>query len=170
MFQSRNRDAFLFKNTAVHCRTQIGYLWFQSRNRDAFLFKVLSYSRREQGHQPRFNLVIEMLFFSSAHPMQFIRHFGICQGFNLVIEMLFFSRAASERYRLSWIPVFRFNLVIEMLFFSRMSVWSPRVLKLSFNLVIEMLFFSRQRTYRNGKRIKIPFQSRNRDAFLFKSR
>ena len=39
MFQSRNRDAFLFKYP--HYADYIGWLKFQSRNRDAFLFKTM---------------------------------------------------------------------------------------------------------------------------------
>ncbi len=64
-------------------------LWFQSRNRDTFLFKVknvpLLINKAES-----FNLVIEILFFSSVS-------FVVCQHlidldrFNLVIEILFFS-------------------------------------------------------------------------------
>ena len=39
-FQSRNRDAFLFKITSAGARWMLDNLSFQSRNRDAFLFKA----------------------------------------------------------------------------------------------------------------------------------
>ena len=62
MFQSRNRDAFLFKAIIMH-KPKRGFLWFQSRNRDAFLFKF-SGSGETGSTALSFNLVIEMLFFS----------------------------------------------------------------------------------------------------------
>ena len=114
-----------------------------------------------------FNLVIEILFFSSIHSSVSSLYFRIC--FNLVIEILFFSRDAPTMPQLR--TAFCFNLVIEILFFS-----SPlheiyiRCCRLRcFNLVIEILFFSRTLA---GARIRtsIQFQSRNRDTFLFKSR
>ena len=111
-FQSRNRDAFLFKK-AFRLSFASYLSRFQSRNRDAFLFK--SWSKNSVPiRRSRFNLVIEMLFFSSWTPL-FARmpekefqsrnrdaflfkatakahNKRVHMGFNLVIEMLFFSR------------------------------------------------------------------------------
>ena len=67
LFQSRNRDAFLFKRPLLFFwLTQWLLLMFQSRNRDAFLFKETATSLTLKGFQS-FNLVIEMLFFSSGY-------------------------------------------------------------------------------------------------------
>ena len=88
--------------------------------------------------------------------------------FNLVIEMLFFSRR--ERVSRTWRSNSRFNLVIEMLFFSRGANQAfPTFRHFGFNLVIEMLFFSSLRLLAIAQLTSITFQSRNRDAFLFKS-
>ena len=65
MFQSRNRDAFLFKSTQFSALVS-RHRPFQSRNRDAFLFKRDFIDELKGGENSEcFNLVIEMLFFSS---------------------------------------------------------------------------------------------------------
>ena len=62
----------------------------------------------------------------------------------------------------------RFNLVIEMLFFSRKNNIKRRSSgETRFNLVIEMLFFSSHVMVDEAQDMD-KFQSRNRDAFLFK--
>ena len=106
-----------------------------------------------------------MLFFSSK---EFY--------FSRVWMMLFQSRnrdaflfKKTRRYTLKYLTL-RFNLVIEMLFFSRMdSIPAKTHLIPSFNLVIEMLFFSRLVSFHVAGVVSFAkFQSRNRDAFLFK--
>ena len=62
---------------------------FQSRNRDTFLFNC-NLKSRPRIHQYSFNLAIEILFFSTGNP---INHDSICHCFNLAIEILFFSTA-----------------------------------------------------------------------------
>ena len=64
MFQSRNRDAFLFKHVGF-AEIDKHLVMFQSRNRDAFLFKGTWRWDRRPYKVHSFNLVIEMLFFSS---------------------------------------------------------------------------------------------------------
>ncbi len=68
-FQSRNRDTFLFK-TACEKRLPKALSLFQSRNRDTFLFKSNSRSAEREPNTFCFNLVIEILFFSSLIPVQ----------------------------------------------------------------------------------------------------
>ena len=63
-FQSRNRDAFRFKQARCAFPNVVSYL-FQSRNRDAFRFKRAWDNSRAQ-RRKRFNLGIEMLFVSSC--------------------------------------------------------------------------------------------------------
>ena len=70
MFQSRNRETFLFKSkTPETSRIMEALTEFQSRNRETFLFKekLMGY----KGYSPTegFNLVIEKLFFSSEVKM-----------------------------------------------------------------------------------------------------
>ena len=140
---------------------------FQSRNRDAFLFKA--YQAIPDGRVNRsFNLVIEMLFFSSLTT----RICGVmCVGvsFNLVIEMLFFSSCHfgntssaaspdSKSFQSRNRDAFLFKFGHQN--FRNEIVWS-------FNLVIEMLFFSSP-SVSKMKSQSFKFQSRNRDAFLFK--
>ena len=90
-----------------------------------------------------------------------------CQwpGFNLVIEVLFFSSKKGALRPL--FPMQRFNLVIEVLFFSSASQLCIRMLTICFNLVIEVLFFSSLRVTADCLYFE-PFQSRNRGSFLFK--
>ena len=61
---------------------------FQSRNRDTCLFKGDAPLIETDG-QPCFNLVIEILVFSSVEDLQ--ETVEILQSFNLVIEILVFS-------------------------------------------------------------------------------
>ena len=61
-FQSRNRDAFLFKFKVAALGLGL-FIQFQSRNRDAFLFKCVG-TGGPHIELNSFNLVIEMLFFS----------------------------------------------------------------------------------------------------------
>ena len=113
-FQSRNRDAFRFKETACQCRL----------------------THRSYG----FNLGIEMLFVSSLRWKNWAEPIGY--SFNLGIEMLFVSSLL--RQRTSEMGGGCFNLGIEMLFVSSPAdpndtfIYDP----VSFNLGIEMLFVS----------------------------
>ena len=61
-FQSRNRDTFLFKRDFTDIFLKCKGV-FQSRNRDTFLFKSVQ-DWDENYLIVRFNLVIEILFFS----------------------------------------------------------------------------------------------------------
>ena len=64
LFQSRNRETFLFKGAAISPDDLSGFL-FQSRNRETFFFKHgIEFAHTRRGAQ-RFNLGIEKLFFSS---------------------------------------------------------------------------------------------------------
>ena len=64
-----------------------------------------------------------------------------------------------------------FNLVIEVLLVSRIGESSFGKSTLRFNLVIEVLLVSRSTpAVPRVPRILIPFQSRNRGSFGFKSR
>ena len=134
---------------------------FQSRNRDTFLFKLAGY---EASLDDRFNLVIEILFFSSY--AELLGKSRCCASFNLVIEILFFSSIPNLKF-LRQLEYFwfqsrnrdtflfkksvpnapstqraRFNLVIEILFFSRQENLPESAPAVCFNLVIEILFFS----------------------------
>ena len=135
-----------------------------------------------------FNLVIEVLFFSSFA----LHRLWVClfYRFNLVIEVLFFSstdllhqrrgiNVFQSRNRGSFLFKLKrdfwhnwhresFNLVIEVLFFSSRWIDTYGKDESCFNLVIEVLFFSSF-----GKRLQTTprhclFQSRNRGSFLFK--
>jgi hypothetical protein len=86
LFQSRNRGSFLFKVNRGHELKFIAE--FQSRNRGSFLFKEEPSGKTWTSHS--FNLVIEVLFFSSNKEVW--PRSNINRGFNLVIEVLFFSR------------------------------------------------------------------------------
>ena len=69
MFQSRNRESFLFKFPFAFWFWRLDLL-FQSRNRESFLFKEMPVCLTERS-RAGFNLVIESLFFSSrqlSHP------------------------------------------------------------------------------------------------------
>ena len=112
-----------------------------------------------------FNLVIEMLFFSS-YDRRGYRQISL-SGFNLVIEMLFFSRVRNELGTVKETTTFQSRNRDAFLFKSvqRLRVRSVRY---RFNLVIEMLFFSRATICVPGTASSNMFQSRNRDAFLFK--
>ena len=111
-----------------------------------------------------FNLVIEVLFFSSQRSA----HRDNCPttSFNLVIEVLFFSSRDVFIHSFA-ARKFQSRNRGSFLFKGNRIVWATRA-NSSFNLVIEVLFFSRT-TYR---RIEDPpsseFQSRNRGSFLFK--
>ena len=67
-FQSRNRGSFLFKGFA--CLRATGFFAFQSRNRGSFLFKGVEPRQAPMYRCYRFNLVIEVLFFSSGLTQQ----------------------------------------------------------------------------------------------------
>ena len=163
LFQSRNRDAFHFRNYGFYCERCDTLIVSISQSR-CFSFQgpisssiaVLLYSS--------FNLAIEMLFISGAG----VYYRGVCcaefqsrnrdafhfrscvlatcasssLSFNLAIEMLFISGARQNSAPSG--NTVCFNLAIEMLFISGREGWrslSP-VSSLGFNLAIEMLFIS----------------------------
>ena len=139
LFQSRNRDTFLFK-TATSLKWSTTISTFQSRNRDTFLFKP-NPSNQNSALYHSFNLVIEILFFSRQ-----IVHAELVQavgrGFNLVIEILFFSRCSTSFVK-AMVWRFQSRNRDTFLFKPITSTISPSMLWL--------------------------FQSRNRDTFLFKA-
>ena len=112
---------------------------FQSRNRDTFLFKFRQYIELENGSASyRFNLAIEILFFSSGlWPVDYVPR---CQV--SISQSRYFSFQAPPRRR-----------VVKV--------------RPCFNLAIEILFFSRPAPQVPNSRAE-QFQSRNRDTFLFK--
>ena len=63
LFQSRNRESYLFKTTGGIPELIIT-LWFQSRNRESYLFKWARAIHKGTVQGSRFNLVIESLIFS----------------------------------------------------------------------------------------------------------
>ena len=138
-FQSRNRDTFLFKKPLELIRNPLHGM-FQSRNRDTFLFKVSTVSVIV-ADSDCFNLVIEILFFSS--PFFYII---LCR-----LPDMFQSRNRDT-----------------FLFKPSRSRQTQRCRLPCFNLVIEILFFSSQK-WDSRARPFVAFQSRNRDTFLFKS-
>ena len=110
---------------------------FQSRNRESFIFYFPTGFGSQQPRR-RFNLVIENLLFSTSQRP---------------------ARAAS---------VISFNLVIENLLFSTMkSLDTGKGITLSFNLVIENLLFSTALKAFLVLLVDLPFQSRNRESFIF---
>ena len=183
-------EMLFFSSIYFQATVEIVGTMFQSRNRDAFLFK-LGVQSAKHPEPVGFNLVIEMLFFSSER----IAYESVLldMRFNLVIEMLFFSSNIIVGLIEWWNG--GFNLVIEMLFFSSDSVasthsiwgqwfqsrnrdaflfkffWIARAVRCGncFNLVIEMLFFSSPSAWKSEASQSFRFQSRNRDAFLFKA-
>ena len=135
MFQSRNRESYLFKCAGVplgSSRTrcfnlvienlifsrrfqrdrEIESAEFQSRNRESYLFKPVDKSTTLRDVATSFNLVIENLIFSS---LPYLASDIRCAGFNLVIENLIFS---SEVRSVNADGESGFNLVIENLIFS----------------------------------------------------
>ena len=188
MFQSRNRESYLFKSPAF-VRPLPPVLWFQSRNRESYLFKFLEKAASKKS-RIGFNLVIENLIFSRNSMITdgefFYRSFNLVienlifssaechvhllfdlRSFNLVIENLIFSRLSPES-RQEPVTV-RFNLVIENLIFSSALFGQVPIGTRSarFNLVIENLIFSSlgRRTVSICSGL---FQSRNRESYLFK--
>ena len=117
LFQSRNRDTFLFNSVIIGDETG-GNVVFQSRNRDTFLFNTANAFISSQS-RPSFNLAIEILFFST------FKHFLWARPqytrFNLAIEILFFSTQSLARQQLG---LGSFNLAIEILFFSTAIYWN----------------------------------------------
>ena len=114
-------------------------LVFQSRNRGSFLFKYVDPSAPSEGRIICFNLVIEVLFFSSSLSTAPRVRASSFQSRNRG-SFLFKSKRANR----STAGNSGFNLVIEVLFFSRRCVL-PKCLAVQFscfNLVIEVLFFS----------------------------
>ena len=85
MFQSRNRDAFHFRNGRIP--DEGDFLVFQSRNRDAFHFRCAA---------ARVRVAMSNSFQSRNRDAFHFRHIGLWHPcaracFNLVIEMLFIS-------------------------------------------------------------------------------
>ena len=198
VFQSRNRDTFLFKSLSFSI-LRIRFGMFQSRNRDTFLFKC---SRTSPIASPRqcFNLAIEILFFSSCQHRQ-TSQCRMVFSFNLAIEILFFSRRKEhlvKKERTSWYPaytcefqsrnrdtfLFKYLQVITeqgerdefqsrnrdtFLFKPLTHIASPGGCDIIVSiLTIEILFFSRSTVSRSPPDNLSLFQSRNRDTFLFK--
>ena len=116
-----------------------------------------------------FNLVIEVLFFSSLRSDSD----NYCVGFscfNLVIEVLFFSRYGTFTRMSFGVSLFQSRNRGSFLFKQIMSVATSLLKSCGFNLVIEVLFFSRLSLFvRGGLGLSAEtFQSRNRGSFLFK--
>ncbi len=111
MFQSRNRDAFRFK-IIVKFRGGITTGMFQSRNRDAFRFKC-SVLGLIMFNSNSFNLVIEMLFVSSADVSVTGNAIRMFQSRNRDAFRFKQHKATLHASRLP-----SFNLVIERLFVS----------------------------------------------------
>ena len=166
MFQSRNRESYLFKSgyeqyqfQDIHCfnlvienlifsrhqsrhRPEQWQHRFQSRNRESYLFKAGMCAITAAMFPASFNLVIENLIFSSRNLIR--RRDHQLKSFNLVIENLIFSSGqmnSSVRKRAQ-----SFNLVIENLIFSSLTVCD-----------------------RISITHAIAFQSRNRESYLFKT-
>ena len=112
-FQSRNRDAFLFKHRGERFSRDRNQ-WFQSRNRDAFLFKSNKIAGGMGTKTKGFNLVIEMLFFSSERRDRTDAWADRWFQSRNRDAFLFKSSRRLKSARSQW----SFNLVIEMLFFS----------------------------------------------------
>ncbi len=88
--------------------------------------------------------------------------------FNLVIEILFFSSSTAQYGRLPLSFLFQSRNRDTFLFKIILSI-SKSPLVVRFNLVIEILFFSSLRQTAPMQRLTLNlFQSRNRDTFLFK--
>ena len=124
LFQSRNRESYLFKVESFIVYIKIGL--FQSRNRESYLFKYQSKASLPSGFTQRFNLVIESLIFSRKSleaPTTRGRQF---QSRNR--ESYLFKRGNLEQAERN---LHRFNLVIESLIFSSVNVVS-RVLNAVF--------------------------------------
>ena len=136
-FQSRNRDTFLFKLHSDTGRVK-NDTSFQSRNRDTFLFK----------REVRAHIAWQDKAFQSRNRDTFLFKLGAARwdqhGITVSIsQSRYFSfqdAALCEYYRL----YLRFNLAIEILFFSRTHVVNLEIVR------------------------RRAFQSRNRDTFLFK--
>ena len=110
-FQSRNREAYLFKSAKNPAGQWLG-ITFQSRNREAYLFKYKCVRWRRRCY---------VVSISESRGLSF-------QG----------NRAVPTPFRLA-----RFNLVIERLIFSSLGGVPPVPSRAGFNLVIERLIFSR---------------------------
>ena len=136
---------------------------FQSRNRDAFLFKSVPAYSQSSDSTVSFNLVIEMLFFSSRYTEP------LCDNTNRMFQsrnrdaFLFKLR----RFLMSSTIPIGFNLVIEMLFFSSDVPGAPEAPFLLFQSRNRDAFLFKPQADDPYFSV-ISFQSRNRDAFLFK--
>ena len=64
-FQSRNRESYLFKEEDLPLQKAVDEMKFQSRNRESYLFKQGHSVMLSQTDHLCFNLVIENLIFSS---------------------------------------------------------------------------------------------------------
>ena len=161
---------------------------FQSRNRESYLFKCIHTGNALI--VASFNLVIESLIFSSTVLLLTPHHEG--QSFNLVIESLIFSRwwTFGSDCALGW-DLFQ-SRNRESYLFKDIHIWWETAKCVSFNLVIESLIFSSatsatSATLRYGFQSRnresylfkirqaftdvgnaLKFQSRNRESYLFK--
>ena len=142
---------------------------FQSRNRESYLFKLIKPSSARLTKIPCFNLAIENLIFSSPHQPYSLAVAGdivsISQSRILSFQVPNVEPPPEPESNN------RFNLAIENLIFSsyfRCAV--PRCDKRSdrFNLAIENLIFSRYFRSIVVRYAMILFQSRNRESYLFK--
>ena len=138
---------------------------FQSRNRDAFLFKRgLSHRPQAQtGHG--FNLVIEMLFFSSC---------DWCE--NWIASVLFQSRNRDAFLFKIVVSVTLYDTDISFqsrnrdafLFKVQWHTWRWRILNLFQSRNRDAFLFKPTSRLQGFQAVFMLFQSRNRDAFLFK--
>ena len=161
-FQSRNRDTFLFKYVAIPTASSDRDRAFQSRNRDTFLFKWGYVRSGEFGVRVS---ISQSRYFSFQDNFQALGLSPECR-FNLAIEILFFSsrqlpvRSRSKRES--------FNLAIEILFFSRICWWFLPCPCLSFQSRNRDTFLFKPNIFAQLVACGLMFQSRNRDTFLFK--
>ena len=190
LFQSRNRDTFLFKWAALqsaaysklvsisqsryfsfqgqHCEIcSNADLMFQSRNRDTFLFKTSKSKRVYSG----------IIKFQSRNRDTFLFKRRLTSNEEIFFYVVSISQSRYFSFQgnkpLDVIQEMRlcFNLAIEILFFSRDCRSNCNCSRHScFNLAIEILFFSRSALGTLTDAGFTEFQSRNRDTFLFKQK
>ena len=141
-FQSRNRDAFLFKNSSEVHETGSFCIKFQSRNRDAFLFKMQSSYCKRPPRKFQSRNRDAFLFKKAFYDIDRIPRLRPRKFQSRNRDAFLFKAKNSLPPGCSYC---RFNLVIEMLFFSRRNIRTFLLRPRRFNLVIEMLFFSSTR-------------------------
>ena len=162
-FQSRNRDAFHFKS-ADHSLPSLVSHPFQSRNRDAFHFK---WKRRCDSKR------ITSRFQSRNRDAFHFKPITDCVSVNRCQVSISESRCFSFQVR----PVIGatkntieacFNLGIEMLFISRLDMTITELIAFLVSISESRCFSFQAASVAQTNANKDMFQSRNRDAFHFK--